>query len=370
MEVFSQLSSCIVEGTGSCIYIAGVPGTGKTATVTSVLKNMRTAVQGGELPPFESFMINGMKLSEPTQAYTKLWENISGERQPPQLAASQLSRYFRKTCKVPTVVVVDELDLLVNRNQTVMYNFFDWPNNPGSKLIVIAIANTMDLPERILTNRVSSRLGLTRISFLPYTHSQLIEIIASRLEGLEIFDRDAIELCARKIGSISGDARRALDICRRAVEIAAVKNEGAKEVKMEHIDMAIKEMFSSSVMQYISTLSISQQLFLIAIIRCCRRLGHSEVPYNDVMQEYIRLCKYANRTLPTSEMFAIMVSYLTTCHIILSERKGSADLFQKLRLNVAEEDIKTAIGCKDDKEWLKNALKNWGNNKSQVPETQ
>ena len=39
-----------------------------------------------------------------------------------------------------------------------MYNLFDWPNRPNSKLVVIAIANTMDLPERMLMNKVASRL--------------------------------------------------------------------------------------------------------------------------------------------------------------------------------------------------------------------
>jgi len=60
---------------------------------------------------------------------------------------------------------MDELDLLVTRKQTVMYNFFQWPNLPHSRLIVIAIANTMDLPERMLTNKVSSRLGKKIIYF-------------------------------------------------------------------------------------------------------------------------------------------------------------------------------------------------------------
>lgn len=54
---------------------------------------------------------------------------------------------------------MDELDLLVTRKQMVMYNFFDWPNRPLSKLIVVAIANTMDLPERLLKNKVASRMG-------------------------------------------------------------------------------------------------------------------------------------------------------------------------------------------------------------------
>jgi Cdc6-like AAA superfamily ATPase len=55
---------------------------------------------------------------------------------------------------------MDELDLLVTKKQTVMYNFFEWPNRANSKLIVIAVANTMDLPERMLSNKVSSRLGV------------------------------------------------------------------------------------------------------------------------------------------------------------------------------------------------------------------
>lgn len=57
--------------------------------------------------------------------------------------------------------------------QDVMYNLFDWPSRPCSKLVVVAIANTMDLPERVMLTRVSSRLGLTRITFQPYTHMQL-----------------------------------------------------------------------------------------------------------------------------------------------------------------------------------------------------
>ena len=51
-----------------------------------------------------------------------------------------------------------QLDLLWTRKQTVMYNIFDWPTRPQAKLIVLAIANTMDLPERIMMNRVQSRL--------------------------------------------------------------------------------------------------------------------------------------------------------------------------------------------------------------------
>ena len=59
-----------------------------------------------------------------------------------------------------SVVLMDELDQLVTPKQDVVYNFFNWPTLVGSKLVVIAVANTMDLPERVMTGRVRSRLGI------------------------------------------------------------------------------------------------------------------------------------------------------------------------------------------------------------------
>lgn len=58
-----------------------------------------------------------------------------------------------------SVVLMDELDQLVTNTQDVIYNFFNWPTVVGSKLVVLAVANTMDLPERVMTGRVRSRLG-------------------------------------------------------------------------------------------------------------------------------------------------------------------------------------------------------------------
>lgn len=55
---------------------------------------------------------------------------------------------------------MDELDQLVTTKQDVVYNFFNWPNLVGSKLIVLAVANTHDLPERTLSAKVRSRLGV------------------------------------------------------------------------------------------------------------------------------------------------------------------------------------------------------------------
>lgn len=80
-----------------------------------------------------------------------------------------------------------------------VYNLLDWPSKAKTQLIVVTIANTMDLPERLLMSRVASRLGLTRLTFQAYTHKQLQEIISNRLSGLVGFNADAVQYVARYV---------------------------------------------------------------------------------------------------------------------------------------------------------------------------
>ena len=54
------------------MYISGVPGTGKTATVREVARCLREGEQDGSLPGFTFIEINGMRLTEPRQAYTSI----------------------------------------------------------------------------------------------------------------------------------------------------------------------------------------------------------------------------------------------------------------------------------------------------------
>lgn len=227
LTICEFVRDCVRRGTGGCIFVSGVPGTGKTATIRTVAKTLQQERDAGELNPFKFIEVNGMALATPHHVYAQLWDAIhdqeGGKRTTTQQAVDLLTKHFtkpspRRSC---TVVLLDELDQLWTRKQDVLYNLFDWPNHRNSRLVVVAVANTMDLPERVLAHRVSSRLGLTRLSFLPYTYLQLEKIINLRLDGVaETFQAEAVEFCARKVAAISGDARRVLDICRRAAELA------------------------------------------------------------------------------------------------------------------------------------------------------
>ena len=299
-----------------------------------VVASLHGAVQAEELDDFIFVEINGMKVTEPAQAYSLLWEALREERVSPSHALGLLQQEFSRPSprRVPCVVLMDELDQLVTRTQSVMYNFFNWPSFRHSRLIVLAVANTMDLPERTLSNKISSRLGLTRILFPGYTHEQLMAIVRSRLESVpgEVLDKDAMQFAARKVAAVSGDARRCLDICRRAVEMAEVETredevlattpsrknakrrqqheEAVKEsrnngvVTIQTIKAAINEATSSPLQQYLKSLPLSAKVFLAALLARTRRTGVNESILFDVVEEAKRLSTMAVETPKVQEM--------------------------------------------------------------------
>lgn len=316
--VYSHLEAAITDGSGACIYISGTPGTGKTATVREVVSKLDEAVQSDELDDFIFVEINGMKITDPHQSYSMLWEALKDQRVSPSQALDLLEREFSNPSprRVPCVVLMDELDQLVTKNQSVMYNFFNWPGLRHSRLIVLAVANTMDLPERTLSNKISSRLGLTRITFPGYNHEQLMKIIQSRLQGVPgtVVEPDAVQFASRKVAAVSGDARRALDICRRAVELAEAEVKGAGDadpgtpskrakaktgeadrsksakgkVTIATVKRAINEATTSPLQQYLRALPFASKLVLASLLVRNERTGVPDTTYGDVVEEMKR----------------------------------------------------------------------------------
>jgi origin recognition complex subunit 1 len=183
--------------------------------------------------------------------------------------------------------------------------------------------------------------GLTRITFPGYTHDQLMQIIQSRLEGVpgNIVLPDAVQFAARKVAAVSGDARRALDICRRAVEIAetevasqdqddeaqpttpsrtgrgnktkpilpsrtqngTVQSEANSTkrggptaarkgvVTLATIRQAINEATSSPLQQALRALPLASKVLLAALLARIRRTGIGEAVLGDVVDEVKKL---------------------------------------------------------------------------------
>ena len=104
-----------------------------------------------------------------------------------------------------------------------------------------------------------------RVTFMPYRREQIQKIICTRLNRLKVFDQDAIQLCSRKVAAVSGDVRRALQMCRRAAELC--KDEGKTLVSIGHINKAARLICESVQIKRIGCASPNEQILLIAIYK-------------------------------------------------------------------------------------------------------
>ncbi|ESQ38187.1 hypothetical protein EUTSA_v10029404mg [Eutrema salsugineum] len=351
---------------GRCMYIHGVPGTGKTISVLSVMKNLKAEVEAGSVNPYCFVEINGLKLASPENIYTVIYEALSGHRVSWKKALHSLNERFAEGKKIgkeddkPCILLIDELDLLVTRNQSVLYNILDWPTKPNSKLIVLGIANTMDLPEKLLP-RISSRMGIQRLCFGPYNHTQLQEIISTRLKGIDAFEKPAIEFASRKVAAISGDARRALEICRRAAEVADYRLKSNKTaaknqlVIMGDVDAAIQEMFQAPHIQVMKSVSKLSKIFLTAMVHELYKTGMAETTFDKVAATVSSFCFSNGEAFPGWDILLKVGCELGECRIILCE-PGERHRLQKLQLNFPSDDVAFALKDNKDLPWLANYL--------------
>lgn len=89
---------------------------------------------------------------------------------------------------------------------------------------------------------------------------------------------------------MSGDARRALDICRRAAEIAEMRDD--TRISMEDVNQALSEMIANPKVQAIKHCSKMEQVFLQAVHTEVTRTGVEEIYFKNVYKQFESLCSF------------------------------------------------------------------------------
>jgi Cdc6-like AAA superfamily ATPase len=235
-----------------------------------------------------------MRLAAPVQIFREVADQLCCESVNNLDAHNRVSGYFGKQKDDDPVVLllIDEIDCLMTANQAILYKVFDWLGMPSARLVLTAISNTMDLPERLLP-RVSSRFHIERVDFEPYSRPQLHEILCKRLKGydaLDAFNDVVLRLCAARVAAASGDVRKALQISRRSVEMCLQRpDRKSGPVTCAELEVAEKELlFANPVTQAVVGLSVMMRRFLAAVVLEFRHTESADV---------VQLHKVASRFL-------------------------------------------------------------------------
>ncbi|KAL3673355.1 hypothetical protein V7S43_001070 [Phytophthora oleae] len=321
-EIYTALRSSIEQqSAGGPIYISGLPGAGKTSIVKEVIRLLEAERDDRKLRNFAWVEVNGLQMPRPDIAYSVLWKALqlpeSDEEEHDLLPSrsmgaarlcEMLQREFhtKNSTRPMLLVLLDEMDFMLAGKNQVLYNLLEWQTSATAKLVLIGIANTMDLPERLPT-KIRSRLGGHRITFPAYTRAQLENIIQQRLLQLDIFSEEAIQICAKTLAHQSGDVRQALSLCRKSAEVclhrltshnrdAAATSDCELFVTGEDLHEAQQAVSVSAPMSRLRACSKFECTFLVALrmevrSNAARGVNKSGAELEAVIDRFAILCK-------------------------------------------------------------------------------
>lgn len=225
---------------GAVVYVTGVPGSGKTHTITSVLESVGM--------PFAH--VNCAELGQKSLVFRAISERIGCAMAENTLQA--LRAHFH-TCNRHHIIFVDEVDLLRTRTESLLYNLFEMPFIANARVLLVVAANTLGA----LSTKIESRIGKDRLEFRPYTSADLSRILRCRTDGKcggappKAGDGKPLELISKRVASSTGDIRKALELADRG-----------RAASLLEMDAIIKETAVPLLNRFVGVLGYYQKLAL------------------------------------------------------------------------------------------------------------
>lgn len=317
---------------GNCdsgsLYICGLPGTGKTALVRSVLSDILDTESNGRIEGPRIAFVNCMSIDNPRQIFSKalhaLGEDVRGaSEQHMEAEAEKKMEHLINHSERKILIVLDEIDHLLRSraHQNILYRIFAWASG-GCSCTLVGIANSLDLTERFVPLLASKDAAPALLHFRPFESKEIVAVLKDRLVGLKprydgededsaisettitaapLFAPAALELAAKKIAAATGDLRKALDAARLAIELVegeqrrhALDNctasgtgtnteaskllshltpSSAPKVTPQHILKVMTAVLGSPHLTKLRQLGLQPKLLLSAIVIASRRAG-------------------------------------------------------------------------------------------------
>ncbi|XP_057954707.1 cell division control protein 6 homolog B isoform X2 [Malania oleifera] len=367
-RVLDFCKTCVEQEKAGSLYVCGCPGTGKSLLMDKVKQLLIDWTKEAGFQPPDVLAVNCTSLTTTSEIFSK----ILGKRQPRKKINASISplQHLQKlyalkqqtTGMKMMVIIVDELDYLITKDRAVLHDLFMLTTLPFSRCILIGVANAIDLADRFLPRLRALNCKPTVVSFRAYSYGQILRILQQRLMALPytVFQPRALELCARKVASASGDMRKALCVCRSAIEMleaelkeftgnvnlpSAAPEFSAKPeidiVRVDHMALALSKTYRSPTVDTIQSLPQHQQIILCSSVKLFRG-AKKDATMGELNKFYMDICK--SELIPPVGF----LEFLSLCTVLgdqglLKIGQSREDKLKRVTLRVDEADITFAL---------------------------
>lgn len=215
------ISDRIKSKRSGVLYVAGPPGTGKSMSVDYVLD---------QLSNVSKLKLNCLRALSSKGILTKICALLNLEKFTKFNETEMMSRIAKKLSSRTSesyVIVLDEMDQLPkSKSMSLIKTIFSLPKLENSKLILIGIANTLNMTAKhqiITTLTGKDDNHITKMLFKPYSTKDIKSILEWYLENEEnyeeaVIDSRALDMIAAKFARENGDIRGALNALKSSID--------------------------------------------------------------------------------------------------------------------------------------------------------
>ncbi|KAL0723771.1 hypothetical protein Bca4012_038370 [Brassica carinata] len=308
-RVFEFVIGCLDQQKSGSLYICGCPGTGKSLSMEKVVQQVNDWPKQACLPPVDTLSVNCTSLTKATDIFSKILEIAEPLKKyncysSPLKRLQSLFSQKQESSSRMMLIIADEMDFLITKDRGVLHDLFMLTTFPFSRCILIGVANAIDLADRFLPKLKSLNCKPMAITFRAYSKDQILKILQERLMVLPYvaFQSKALELCARKVAAASGDMRKALSVCRSALEILEIEIRGSPGpeskdpipddpvVRIDHMSAALSKTFKSPVVDTIQSLPQHQQITMCSAAKAFRGTK-KDATVGELNKLYLEICK-------------------------------------------------------------------------------
>ncbi|WP_435320954.1 orc1/cdc6 family replication initiation protein [Haloarchaeobius sp. TZWSO28] len=324
------------------MLLYGPSGTGKSLIINAVCQQVAELAEA-QGDRFGVIQINCQTIKSHDRAVYRLVESAAGSAgvtpDVPQSGIStdqKLRRLFEILSEHfdSVIIILDEVDLLVGRqrnpNDEPAYSKLLYQLSRASQLgrieghvSVAALTNDPRFMED-LDGRAESSFNPQDIVFSDYDANQLQSILERRQDAFQdgVLEDGIIPLSAAFAAQDHGDARKAIDLFRKAGEIAERNDE--EMVRESHVRDAQKEAERDRTLTQMQGLSTQKKLSLYAtaVVSVYSKRNLDAIPNTVAYQVYQYITDLIDTDAKSRDSYLRYMSEAETYNFVTSEKRG------------------------------------------------